>query len=348
MASICEPMNPSRAAPRCRSPTIRLHENAEPDPPCRAGRACWTPATAASRRCTRPRRWCHRHALEAGRDLYGEDRGGGDSSATAPSPSARTRDPVLIGQLDDFLGLVREPVRRKARGPRHRRRRSYRLTIHSYGRDGGDGGAGAGARDPRPRARLRARRGRPRPQEVAQAVLSHGPHQHAAQRLPRPALQGGQHGDSLLALRPRRRGRCSASACPRRRCRTTPTRCSPSSMRGRADGPDPRHRQVCKSKNAGPFELTIDVRVRQRRAVRAGEGHRRALRRRCSPGCTAWRRPRCCSPPTPPAAPSRRRCRGWCRPATSATPMSMARSSMRRCSMSTSRSSATPAGSARS
>ncbi|MBV1800047.1 DUF1446 domain-containing protein [Siccirubricoccus sp. G192] len=46
-----------------------------------------------------------------------------------------TRDPVLIGQLDHFLGLVRELVRGKAQdleiSPEE-----YRLTIHCYGRDG--------------------------------------------------------------------------------------------------------------------------------------------------------------------------------------------------------------------
>jgi hypothetical protein len=46
-----------------------------------------------------------------------------------------TRDPVLIGQLDHFLGLVRDLVRVKAAdlsigGD------EYRLTIHTYGRDG--------------------------------------------------------------------------------------------------------------------------------------------------------------------------------------------------------------------
>ncbi len=46
-----------------------------------------------------------------------------------------TRDPVLIGHLDHFLGLVRELVRGKAAdldiSPDQ-----YRLTIHTYGRDG--------------------------------------------------------------------------------------------------------------------------------------------------------------------------------------------------------------------
>ncbi len=46
-----------------------------------------------------------------------------------------TRDPVLIGQLDHFLGLVRELVRGKAQdldiAPEE-----YRLTIHTYGKDG--------------------------------------------------------------------------------------------------------------------------------------------------------------------------------------------------------------------
>ncbi len=46
-----------------------------------------------------------------------------------------TRDPLLIGQLDGFLGIVRELVRGKAAdldiAPDQ-----YRLTIHTYGRDG--------------------------------------------------------------------------------------------------------------------------------------------------------------------------------------------------------------------
>jgi hypothetical protein len=46
-----------------------------------------------------------------------------------------TRDPLLLGQLDGFLGIVRELVRGKAAdldiAPG-----DYRLTIHTYGRDG--------------------------------------------------------------------------------------------------------------------------------------------------------------------------------------------------------------------
>jgi hypothetical protein len=46
-----------------------------------------------------------------------------------------TRDPVLIGQLDHFLGLVRDLVRVKA-GDLEITPEQYRLTIHTYGRDG--------------------------------------------------------------------------------------------------------------------------------------------------------------------------------------------------------------------
>lgn len=46
-----------------------------------------------------------------------------------------TRDPLLIGQLDGFLGIVRELVRAKA-ADLEIAPAQYRLTIHTYGRDG--------------------------------------------------------------------------------------------------------------------------------------------------------------------------------------------------------------------
>jgi hypothetical protein len=61
--------------------------------------------------------------------------------------------------------------------------------------------------------------------------------------------------------------------------------------------------QICKSKNAGPFMVTIDVLFEDHELYRQVKA----------------------------TGVLRQRCPGWCRPAISATPMCMGRNSMRRC-----------------
>ena len=243
-----------------------------------------------------------------------------------------TRDPLLIGRLDDFIDSVRPEVATKAAAfgaaPD-----SYQLGIRVYGRDGVMG-AREPVRDAMPHElgfviEVVSRDS----QEMASAVLGMARtnmlHTDFPGRLCREGNMAFPFSPSDIEVGPVYRFSVYHVAeldDPASCFRSSTKWCDMALIRDVA--------KVCKSKNAGPFELTIDVVFEDAETFRRVQGDRRAVPRRCSPASTTCRSSTCCSPRMTRRSLSRRRCPGWCRRAISATPMSMAASSMPRCWMS--------------
>ena len=291
------------AARRSRSPITALHENAKPDPSHRARRAARHLGLPV-RGGQRARGAGQRHALEPGRALHGQARRRGARRATARSRICGTRDPMLIGRLDDFLGRVREKVddqgaRRSASTPEQ-----YRLVIRTYGGDGV-----MGAREPVRRrtphelgfvVEVVARDARRSPTRCWRSRATNMLHVD----FPGPPVQGRQHGVSVLALRHRDRAP-AYRFCVFHTVGDSTIRCELVPHRIRDDL---SHGRCIR-------DIASGLQEQERRPVRADDRRRVRRRRACSSACSATgvlgpalfarlyhvRRRTCCSPRTPPA-----------------------------------------------
>ena len=109
-----------------------------------------------------------------------------------------TRDPGLVAQFDSYLESVRGERRVQGRCVRSAGRRLH-PDLPGVRQERGDGDPGAGDGHPGARAR-HPRRGDRRGPGNRECRACDLPHQRAPRRLPRPAVQGRQHGFPLLAV----------------------------------------------------------------------------------------------------------------------------------------------------
>lgn len=129
---VCEPMG-DRACTPLSVATMSLHENASPIRHVEPGGMLDTSDCRFDQVSPKATRISGMRWLPA--EDYTVKLEAAESVGHRAISICGTRDPILIGQLDHFFGLVRELVRVKAAdldiAPD-----DYRLTIHTYGRDG--------------------------------------------------------------------------------------------------------------------------------------------------------------------------------------------------------------------